>query len=130
MRRLLPSILLLLATVLAACGAEKPDYSTPQKTLEALVRADVADDRDAYADCFVTAEQAGMRETKGSNEIITRAGEVKQHEGFTVGMLLYFTDGKKTSEQPIVFVQENGDWKASWAETEKYRAKHWQPVTE
>lgn len=122
-------MLMLIVAVLPGCGGEKPDYSTPQKTLEALVRADLPGDRDAYADCFVASEQAGMRETKGSNEIIVRAGEVKQHEGFTVGMLQYFMNGKKTGEQPIVFVQENGHWKASWAETEKYREKHWKPAT-
>ncbi|MCC7508179.1 MAG: hypothetical protein IT464_02245 [Planctomycetes bacterium] len=122
-------VAVLLAAFAAACaGGDQPDYSTAEKTLAALVRAENARDSKAYADCFVAAEQAGLKSTLGDASVITTAGEVKQVAGFTVGMLRYLRDNKPAGEQPIVFVQEGGLWKASWTETAKYREKHWQPT--
>lgn len=127
-RRLL--LVLALASVLAAAcgGGDQPDYSTPEKALATLVRAENAGDGKAYAECFVAAEQAELKSTLGDATITTKAGAVKQVAGFTVGMLLYFRDNKPAGEQPIVFMQEGGLWKASWKETAKYREKHWQPA--
>ncbi|MBK8206411.1 MAG: hypothetical protein IPK87_06375 [Planctomycetes bacterium] len=122
-------VILLVALSAAACGGgDKPDYSTPEKALASLVRAENAADGKAYAECFVAAEQAELKSTLGDATITTRAGKVNQVAGFTVGMLLYFRDNKPAGEQPIVFVQEGGLWKASWIETAKYREKHWQPT--
>ena len=122
-------VILLVALFAAACGGgDQPDYSTPEKALANLVRAENAGDGKAYAECFVAAEQAELKSTLGAAAITTRAGKVSQVPGFTVGMLLYFRDNKPAGEQPIVFVQEGGLWKANWKETAKYREKHWKPA--
>ncbi|MCA8916401.1 MAG: hypothetical protein KDB90_13405 [Planctomycetes bacterium] len=110
----------------AACGSKPaPDYSTPEKALAAMIRAENSGDVAAYADCFVQAEQAGMLDVNldqtAYDEI--KPGPVKEHGGFTVGSEDYYIGGKKVGGQPIAFVKEEGKWKASWKVSTEYRTK-------
>lgn len=105
-------------------GAPEPDYSTPEKALATLIEAANRKDSAAYADCFVKSEQAEMRKTAlDSLYDEVRPGPVVKERGFTVGSEEYFKDGSKVGGQPIVFVQEDGKWKASWKATAEYRDK-------
>jgi hypothetical protein len=124
------------ALLLSACGrSPAPDYSTPDKAFATLVRAVNNEDNKAFADCFVTAEQPGMLKSSLDPEVdgVTlydevRAGPVHEKGGFHVGMEEYWKDGKKVTEQPIAFVKENGQWKASWDKAAEYREKYAKPA--
>ena len=105
-------------------GGPEPDYSTPEKALATLIDAGNRKDKDVYAGSFVKAEQAGLAETNlNSPYDEVRAGRVVTEHGFTVGWEEYYTGGKKVGGQPIVFVKEDGLWKASWKATAEYRDK-------
>ena len=113
------------ALMLCACASKtEPDYSTPEKALATMLQAANDGDVEAFADCFVKAEQAGMLEVNlDSNYDEVKPGPIKEHGGFTVGSEEYYIDGKKVGGQPIVFVKEEGNWKASWTASAEYRTK-------
>jgi hypothetical protein len=105
-------------------GGPEPDYTTPEKALATLIDASNRKDKDVYVESFVQAEQAGQREMSlGSPYDEVRAGRVTTEHGFTVGWEEYYMGGKKVGEQPIVFVKEDGKWKASWKASAEYREK-------
>ncbi|MCB9895763.1 MAG: hypothetical protein H6839_15055 [Planctomycetes bacterium] len=113
----------LLLLLLPGCGSKPaPDYSTPEKALATMIRARADNDVKAYADCFVKPEQAEMLKTNlDSPYDEVSPGKVIEEGGFHVCFEEYQKDGKKVGEQPIAFVQEDGNWKASWARTAEYR---------
>ena len=98
LRVILPLLLCIQFLLCSACSDQpEADYSTPQKTFDALVQAAKNRDSEAYADCFVEAEQDGMREQNfKSTYDETRPGRIFEKGGFTVGMEEYFTDARKS----------------------------------
>jgi len=124
------ALLLACLLTLSACG---PDYSTPEATAQNFVKAMNADDVDASADCFVSAEREKAREEwKKASEKRKQEGKGVQAEmslksvekdgNWTLAVISMKDKGSgKSFDMKMVVVEEDGKWKLSDNKSEEYQ---------
>ena len=120
----------LVSVLLAACGSsDEPDYSSPENTLVAIVKAMNAGDIDGLVSCYLASEESSIRELilppdERKDDWTASSGGITKRGTFTVGTILYTQGDKLVDEETVAFVQLDGTWKASEEELISYFEKH------
>ncbi|MBK8207549.1 MAG: hypothetical protein IPK87_12295 [Planctomycetes bacterium] len=128
-------VFVLLLTV-AACGGgnsplgagSSPDYSTPEATMRSLIAAKISHDAEAAAECWVASEREAKLESYRTTYSVTGSSgnpglkfeRVENKLGYTLGVYSVPSTAGRVNQKSLALVNENGQWKCSEAQWQKF----------